>query len=83
MANEVLKELETWQEATILALIGQRQELVNRANETIAKMTQAIQENAKMWSDGAEGKLDFEQRDGKLVLVRVAEDDATGVAPAV
>lgn len=82
MANEMVKELEGWQESTIIALIGQRQEVVNRANETIAKMTQAIQENAKMWSDGAEGKLDFEQRDGKLVLVRIAEDDSTDVAPA-
>ena len=84
MPNEVLKELEPWQESTILALIGQRQELVNRANETIAKITQAIQENAKLWSDRAEGKIDFEQRDGKFLLVRMTEEanDSPGLAPA-
>ena len=84
MANEVLKELEAWQEATILALIGQRQEIVNRANETIGKMNKAIDQNAKLWSDGAEGKLDFEQREGKFLLVRIPEEtkDATDLAPA-
>jgi len=80
--NEILKELQDWQESTLLALIGQRQTMVDHANETIAKINQAIQQNAQLWSDGAEGKMGFEQRDGKFLLVRVVEDDEAGVAPA-
>ena len=75
MANEVLKELEAWQEATIMALVGQREEIAKQANETITKVNEAIEQNAKMWGNGlGEGNLGFERRGEKFVLVRIAKE---------
>jgi len=82
MANEVLKELEGWQESTIMALVRQREEIANSANEAIGRVNKAIEQNAKLWSDGADGNLGFERREKAFVLVRIAEDAETGLAPA-
>ena len=82
MPNEIMKELEAWQESTIVALVSQREEITNRANQAIARVNMAIEQNAKLWSDGADGNLGFEQRDGKFLLVRIVQDAETGVAPA-
>ncbi|HUW08588.1 MAG TPA: hypothetical protein VM537_02620 [Anaerolineae bacterium] len=81
MPNEIMKELEAWQESTIVALVSQREEITNRANQAIARVNMAIEQNAKLWSDGADGNLGFERRGETFVLVRIVQDDETGMAP--
>lgn len=76
-------KLESWQALTIQSLAGERERVAQRAQETIAGISAAIERYAQEWAD-EEGPFEFSQRPGDgFYLVQVKKrDDSTNVAPA-